>query len=179
MAPTRFSPSISFSLADSVHAIGAIENLTLTGIGGDQRHRQWAGQRAHRQWRQQHPGRPWWCRYAGWRRGHRYGELCGLERGRQRQPDDRGWAAAAMPKATPSSTSRTSPARRLTTRWKAMRGNNMLVGGAGIDTVSYAHAASRGDGQPCPDRRRRTPSAPAPTRCPALRTSPARRSTTP
>ena len=33
MAPTRCSPSISFSLADSVHAIGAIENLTLTGIG--------------------------------------------------------------------------------------------------------------------------------------------------
>ena len=41
--------SISFSLADPVHAIGDIENLTLTGNGRDQRHRQCARQHPDRQ----------------------------------------------------------------------------------------------------------------------------------
>ena len=41
--------SISFSLADPVHAIGSIENLTLTGHGRHQRDRQCSGQRADRQ----------------------------------------------------------------------------------------------------------------------------------
>ena len=41
--------SISFSLADPVHAIGSIENLTLTGHGRHQRDRQRSGQRPDRQ----------------------------------------------------------------------------------------------------------------------------------
>ena len=41
--------SISFSLADPVHAIGDIENLTLTGTADINAHRQRPRQRAHRQ----------------------------------------------------------------------------------------------------------------------------------
>ena len=41
--------SISFSLADPVHAIGEIENLTLTGERRAQRDWQRSRQRAHRQ----------------------------------------------------------------------------------------------------------------------------------
>ena len=43
--------SVTYTLGDNV------ENLTLTGAGGDQRHRQRAEQHPHRQRRQQHPGR--------------------------------------------------------------------------------------------------------------------------
>ena len=43
--------SISFSLADPVHAIGSIENLTLTGTGAINATGTVCGQRADRQWR--------------------------------------------------------------------------------------------------------------------------------
>ena len=45
-----------------------------------------------------------------------------------------------MPKATPSSASRTSPARRFNDTLEGNSGTNVLAGGAGIDTVSYQHA---------------------------------------
>ena len=111
--------------------------------------------------------------------GHRYGELCGLGCGRHRQPDDRGWAVAAMPKATRLVQHREPDRLGFDDTLEGNGGNNMLAGGAGIDTVSYANDAAAGrDGQPGPDHgaehdRRGHRHAVA-----ASRTSPARTSTT-
>ena len=61
--------SVSFDLSGT-KAIGDIENLTLTGIGRDQRHRQCAGQYHHRQQCGQRHCGPWWRGHAGWRWRH-------------------------------------------------------------------------------------------------------------
>ena len=55
-----------------------------------------------------------------------------------------------MPKATRWSVSRTSPARRTNDTLEGNGGNNVLTGGAGIDTVSY-DTRRRRHGQPGAD----------------------------
>ena len=99
--------SISFSLADPVHAIGSIENLTLTGTGainatGNALDNVLIGNGGNNVLvglgGADHPGR--------WR-GRRHGQLCGLGRRGCGEPGDRGLGAAAMPKAIVCPTSRT------------------------------------------------------------------------
>ena len=83
--------SVSFSLADPLHAMGAIENLTLTGTAAINGTGNALDNVHHRQCRQQHSGGSRRRRHSRWRGGHRHGELCGVHRRRQREPGDRGW----------------------------------------------------------------------------------------
>ena len=122
--------SISFSLADAVHAIGssrepdADRHGAINGTGnaldnvltGNARH--------------QCPDRRCRCRHAGRRRRHRHGELCGLCRGRQRQPGDGDRHLAAMRRATRLSSIENLTGSNFNDTLEGNGGNNKLAGGA-------------------------------------------------
>ena len=138
--------SISFNLADSVHAIGSIENLTLTGTGainatgnaldnvliGNS-----GGQCSDRRCR---------CRHAGRWRGCRHGKLCGVACRGCGEPGD-GDRIGGDAEGDRLTNIENLTGSNLDDTLEGNAGNNKLVGGLGIDTVSYAHATSGANGQ--------------------------------
>ena len=84
------------------------------------------------------------------RRGHRHGELCGLAGGRQCQPDARASAAAATPRRHARQYREPDRLGQDDTL-EGNAGNNVLAGGAGIDTVTLRTRRRGRHGQPGAD----------------------------
>ena len=93
--------SVSYTLGANV------ENLTLTGTGSDQRHRQHAGQHADRQRRRQRARRRRRQRHHGRRRRQRH-----LRRRCDGRRGDRGWRGRAPTPCRAASATRSAPTSR-------------------------------------------------------------------